>query len=81
MSVVGPRPEPDREIKKYLAKKEGFVRLIMLPGITGLAQVNSGRLLSDEDVLHYDFEYVSKPSLIKDFCLIIQTLKLRDVSY
>lgn len=81
MSVVGPRPEPGREIKKYLAKKEGFVRLIMLPGITGLAQINSGRLLSDEDVLHYDFEYVSRPSLIKDFCLIIQTLKFSDVAY
>ena len=81
MSVVGPRPEPDREVKKYFASKVGFERLIMLPGITGLAQVNSGRLLSDEDVLHYDFEYVSKPSLIKDFCLIIQTLKFSDVAY
>lgn len=81
MSVVGPRPLPDREIKRFCANKRGYERMIMLPGITGVSQVNSGRLLSDEEILHNDFEYVSKPSLIKDFCLIIKTLKFSDVAY
>ena len=81
MSVVGPRPLPDREIKRFCANKRGYERMIMPPGITGLSQVNSLRLLSDEEILHNDFEYVSKPSLIKDFCLIIKTLKFSDVAY
>ncbi len=81
MSVVGPRPLLDRKIKRFCANKRGYERMIMPPGITGLSQVSSGRLLSEEEFLHNDFEYVSKPSLIKDFCLIIKTLKFSDVTY
>mgnify|MGYP002852163116 CR=1 FL=1 len=81
MSVVGPRPLPDREIQKFEGNIAGYERLLVRPGITGLTQVNSGRLLNEEKFLSYDVEYVSKPSLIKDVMLIFQTLKFNDIAY
>ena len=81
MSVVGPRPLPDREIQKFDGYIAGYERLLVRPGITGLTQVKSGRLMNVEEFLCYDAEYVSKPSLIRDIMLIFQTLKFNDIAY
>lgn len=78
MSVVGPRPLPKKEFEKFENKKEAYTRLILHPGITGLAQMNSGRFLQTKDYLQYDVTYVSKLSLLKDAILMWQTLKFND---
>ena len=78
MSVVGPRPLPQKEFEQFRNKKEAYTRLIVRPGITGLAQMKSGRFLPKEDYLQYDIDYLSKPSLIWDIKLICQTLKFND---
>ncbi len=81
MSTVGPRPLPEREIKKFAANSECFLRFLLRPGITGTAQVNSSRLLKPDEVLHFDVQYVCELSLIKDIKLIIQTLRFSDIAY
>ena len=81
MSTVGPRPLPEREIKKFAANSECFLRFLLRPGITGTAQVNSSRLLKPDEVLHFDVQYVCELSLIRDIKLIIQTLRFSDISY
>ena len=78
MSLVGPRPLPCTEVEKIDNTIEVYTRCLVRPGITGLAQVNSGRFLSTEKYLHYDLTYVSKLSLIKDIKLLWQTLKFSD---
>lgn len=80
MSVVGPRPFPKKEFNKFEDKKKAYTRLVLRPGITGLAQMNSGRFLPKEDYLQYDFKYVSKVSLLKDIRLIYQTMKFSDMT-
>lgn len=80
MSVVGPRPLLKKEFEQFRNKKEAYTRLIVRPGITGLAQMKSGRFLPKEDYLQYDMDYLTKPSLIRDIKLICQTLKFNDVT-
>jgi len=81
MSLVGPRPLPFKEIKKFNKTKEAYSRLLLRPGITGLTQIHSGRQLSTEKYLQYDNLYVLNPSLIKDISILWQTLKFSDVSF
>ena len=78
MSVVGPRPFPRKEFDKFEDKKKAYTRLVLSPGITGLAQMNSGRFIPKEDYLQYDFKYVSKLSLLRDVKLMWQTVKFND---
>lgn len=81
MSLVGPRPLSDREVKKFNQAPESYVRLLLRPGITGAAQVKSSRLLLPEEILKCDVDYVVNPSLVDDLRLIFQTLKFSDVTY
>ena len=66
MSIVGPRPVIEREVRLLELRKECNVDSI-LPGITGLAQIN-GRDNID------DFEYLSKRNLVLDIKIIINTV-------
>ncbi len=74
MSLVGPRPERKYfydEFEKYI---KGFRhRLAVLPGITGLAQVNGGYDLSPEEKIFYDMEYISKLSFKMDLYIFFKT--------
>ena len=66
MSIVGPRPVIEREVRLLEIRKECNVDSI-LPGITGLAQIN-GRDNID------DYEYLSKRNLVLDIKIIINTV-------
>ncbi len=78
MSLIGPRPE-QVHFAKELSKKYGQKfddRLKVLPGITGLAQVEYG-YVGDYDnysqKLEFDSEYIEKFSLYQDLKIFFKT--------
>ena len=78
MSVIGPRPERP-EFTRVLAEEiPGYLdRLLVLPGITGLAQIN---LPPDMDInsvrrkLILDLEYIREASPLLDLRMFLSTL-------
>jgi lipopolysaccharide/colanic/teichoic acid biosynthesis glycosyltransferase len=72
MSVVGPRPSPEKENQMCPAWREA--RLSVRPGITGLWQVSRRRDRGESDFqewIYYDVQYIKKQSFwldIKIFC-------------
>jgi len=83
MSLVGPRPERP-EIVAELEKvcPEFQRRLVVRPGITGLAQIRNGYDASIDGVrrkLDYDLEYISHRSWLMELRILARTLtKLND---
>lgn len=75
MSVVGPRPSPDKENQYCPAWREA--RLSVRPGITGLWQVQRTRAPSTDfqEWIRYDLEYVQRASLKLDLWIILQTVR------
>ncbi|WP_302334074.1 sugar transferase [uncultured Romboutsia sp.] len=73
MSLVGPRPVIEREVRLLEIRKECNVDSI-LPGITGLAQINGRDNIDDYEKVKYDFEYLSKRNLVLDIKIIINTV-------
>ena len=75
MSVVGPRPSPDKENQFCPAWREA--RLSVRPGVTGLWQVRSTREPETDfqEWIMYDLEYVQHHSLARDLRIIVQTLR------
>ena len=73
MSIVGPRPVIEREVRLLELRKECNVDSI-LPGITGLAQINGRDNIDDYEKVKYDFEYLSKRNLVFDIKIIINTV-------
>lgn len=75
MSFVGPRPEREcfyKEFEKYI---HGFEhRLLIMPGLTGHAQVNGGYELKPEEKIIYDMEYIENRSFKMDFKILCQTV-------
>lgn len=77
MSFVGPRPERQyfyEQFEKYIV---GFSnRLVVVPGLTGYAQVNGGYELKPEEKIVYDMEYIEKRSVLLDLWCIVQTFRV-----
>ena len=73
MSLVGPRPLLMRYLPRYSAEQNR--RHDMLPGITGLAQVNGRNTLSWEDKFVIDVQYVDQWSLWLDIKILFQTMR------
>lgn len=77
MSFVGPRPERECFYQEFETYIHGFSnRLVVMPGLTGLAQVCGGYDLLPEEKIVYDMEYIEKRSLWLDFKLICKTVKV-----
>lgn len=77
MSFVGPRPERGcfyDEFEKYIPHFRQ--RLLVRPGLTGLAQVNGGYELKPEEKIVFDLEYISKRSFKMDISCIWKTIKV-----
>lgn len=74
MSVVGPRPSPDKENQYCPAWRES--RLSVRPGITGLWQVKRTRepQTDFQEWIRYDLEYVQHQSWRMDIWIICQTV-------
>lgn len=72
MSFVGPRPLLVRYLKRY--NKEQLHRHDVLPGLTGLAQVNGRNAITWEKKFEYDLEYVRNVSLMLDIKILFMTV-------
>lgn len=73
MSLVGPRPFFQADLKGYL--DHHFARLGAKPGITGLWQVKGRSSVTDfEEVVRLDREYIERWSVWTDLRIIARTL-------
>jgi lipopolysaccharide/colanic/teichoic acid biosynthesis glycosyltransferase len=72
MSLIGPRPNILEEAAAY--KEWHKRRLAVLPGITGLAQVNGRSRLSFDEIVRYDIGYIENECLGRDLEILWHTL-------
>ncbi len=72
MSLVGPRP-PLPLLLSEMSEKDK-VRFDVVPGLTGLAQVNGNIHLSWPERFQYDLEYVRTRSLSLDIRILLKTV-------
>ena len=71
MSLVGPRPLFDTDTKTFT--KTYMRRLNVLPGLTGLLQINERNTSEFEVWYKYDVEYIENWSLYLDLKIIFKT--------
>jgi lipopolysaccharide/colanic/teichoic acid biosynthesis glycosyltransferase len=71
MSIVGPRPLFDDDTQLFDTKY--MRRLNVLPGITGLLQINDRNTSEFETWYKYDIEYIENWSLYLDFKIMLRT--------
>ena len=74
MSLIGPRPLPLRDIEKMDIRHN--VRHELLPGITGLTQVNGRSECSSDEFFYWDEFYVKQWSLLLDLKILLKTLPI-----
>ncbi len=72
MSLVGPRPVQEAEIDRYYGASAAHYMAVR-PGITGLWQVSGRSETSYESRVALDVSYVSRPSLLADFSILLRT--------
>jgi len=72
MSLVGPRPPLDYEVDRYGAHE--LQRLRVLPGMTGLWQVEGRSDLPFATMVDLDMDYIRRRSLLLDLLLLIRTV-------
>lgn len=73
MSFVGPRPliPQEEHIRKMRAERNVYS---VRPGVTGLAQVNGRDLVTEEQKVNWDAEYVQNQSLLLDIKIMFKTV-------
>jgi len=71
MSLVGPRPPIPYEAKLYAPRD--WQRLSVTPGMTGLWQVSGRGLLTFDQMIDLDLEYVDGWSLALDLFILLRT--------
>jgi len=72
MSVIGPRPQLVKDMVFF--NEEQMKRQSILPGLSGLAQVNGRNCILWEDKFKYDLQYIANISFLGDCKIIFQTL-------
>lgn len=72
LSLVGPRPPLDYEVKKYQAWHLRRI-LHVRPGITGLWQVEGDESTTFNDMVRMDLRYVENWSLLLDLKILVRT--------
>jgi exopolysaccharide biosynthesis polyprenyl glycosylphosphotransferase len=72
MSLVGPRPLPQRDFERLedWHKK----RYLVLPGVTGLWQVSGRADLDFDDLVRLDFLYLERWSVWLDLSILLKTI-------
>ncbi len=78
MSIIGPRPERSFFINKVRVEVPQFtMRLLVKPGITGLAQVENGYTSSIDEMGHklfYDLKYIAEFSIWQEIRILFKTV-------
>lgn len=72
MSFVGPRPLAVIYLPYYTERER--LRHTVLPGLTGLAQVNGRNSLSWEEKFEYDIQYVENVTFCHDVKILFKTV-------
>ena len=70
MAIIGPRPDAYTDSPTDIQR----IRTKVLPGITGLAQVNGRSNLDEKTRGNYDLEYIEKYNFIYDLKIFIKTI-------
>lgn len=73
MSFIGPRPLAVTDLKVLQLRKQNGGDLV-LPGISGLAQVSGRNKLVDEEKAFYDGKYAHNVSFRFDTLLVVETI-------
>jgi len=73
MSLVGPRPQRDGEVRLYDSKAGR--RLVVKPGMSGLWQVSGRSNLSWEASIRLDLYYVENWSITNDLIILLRTAR------
>jgi lipopolysaccharide/colanic/teichoic acid biosynthesis glycosyltransferase len=72
MSIVGPRPLYVSQMAEWNERQKK--RLLVKPGLTGLAQISGRGELTREEKLELDVKYVETASLLTDTKIILATI-------
>jgi len=72
MSIVGPRPTLEHQVKQYTPRQRG--RLTVKPGITGWAQINGRASLPWPERIELDLWYVEHRTTALDLKILSRTL-------
>jgi len=72
MSLVGPRPERPFFVQRHKALQG--VRLVVRPGLTGLAQIRSFYDLKPAHKVKYDYLYIQRRSFFLNVYILLQTI-------
>lgn len=77
MSIIGPRPERLDLTIKFNEEVPGFTdRLLVKPGITGLAQVSGGYDISPLEKLNFDRIYINNLGIYQDALIVLKTIRV-----
>lgn len=77
MSIVGPRPERPVYYKEFRNHFSGFEqRLLVIPGLTGWAQINGGYNILPDRKAELDMDYIENRSFKMDLAIIFKTLRI-----
>ena len=74
MSLVGPRPIVDQEVRRYGDVFQLYCSV--LPGITGLWQISGRNNTTYEERVDYDATYVRNWSVWSDLSILVRTIKV-----
>jgi len=72
MSVVGPRPIVDDEVRRYGDKIESYDSI--RPGVTGLWQINGRNDTTYEERIEMDVEYAENVSVMGDIVILFRSI-------
>jgi lipopolysaccharide/colanic/teichoic acid biosynthesis glycosyltransferase len=72
MSLVGPRPLPQRDYDRLVDWHRK--RYLVLPGITGLWQVSGRAELDFDELVRLDFLYLERWSVFLDLSILLKTV-------
>jgi exopolysaccharide biosynthesis polyprenyl glycosylphosphotransferase len=72
MSLVGPRPLPERDFGRL--EQWHMKRYLVLPGMTGLWQVSGRADLPFDDLVRLDFLYLERWSVFLDLTILVKTV-------
>lgn len=76
MSLIGPRPERPAFHEEFCKRIDGWEqRLLVKPGVSGLAQVEGGYELLPKEKARLDIEYIENRSAALDWSIIWRTLR------
>lgn len=74
MSIIGPRPTLVEQVERYDDFRRQ--RLLLRPGITGLAQVYGNTTVSWDERILYDVAYVRRCSAALDLWVLLRTARV-----